>query len=153
MSQYLHQQQLSVSTAIAGAGAAVFLFLSVLAGADVAEAQETTSLPPAFAAPHGLRPAHAPIVPEMKAALEPGDEIAVLDAVEIALTQAGDGATYVWRHDNGRLNGAIRVTHTFRDNRGRICRHLEMMLASGTYMRKREGAACRAADGAWVLEG
>lgn len=153
MSQYPQHQQLSVSTAIAGAGSAVFLFLSVLAGSDHAVAEEAKPLPPPIVAPYGLRSAHAPIVPEMKAALEPGDEIAVLDAVEIALTQAGDGATYVWRHGNGRLDGAIRVSHTFRDAQGRVCRHLEMMLNSGTYMRKREGAACRAADGVWVLEG
>ena len=149
----MFKSEVSVSTAVAGAGAAVFLFVSVLTGADLAVAEDAGLSPPPAFAPYGLRPALAPAVPELKAQLEPADEIAALDAVEIALTQAGDGATYVWRHGNGRLNGAIRLTRTFRDVTGRTCRQLEMMLTSGTYMRKREGVACRQQDGAWVLEG
>ena len=89
----------------------------------------------------------------MKAVLEQADEIAVLDAVQIALTQAGDGASYVWRRGQGRISGAIRPTSTFRDASGHVCRHIEMMLTSGTYTRRTEGIACRKADGVWDLEG
>ena len=148
------QSSLSFSTTIAGAGAAVFLFATVMAGADHALAQSSPfDLAGRDTRFLGLRPQLQPVVPEIKAILQPGDAIAALEAVDIALTQAGDGATYVWRHDNGRINGAIRMTATFRDADGRICRHLEMMLNSGTYSRQRNGIACRQPDGGWELAG
>ena len=144
------------STAIAGAGAAIFLFATVLVGADHALAQSARSIQPAIGSVPGvedlarLRP---PIMPEIKSILEPGDDIAALQAIDVALTQASDGATYVWRHGNGRLNGAVHMTRTFRDADGRICRHLQMTLAAGTYSRQREGIACRDRDGRWAIEG
>ena len=52
--------------------------------------------------------------------LSPDDPVAVLAAVAFALDQVGDGATYVWRHGNGRLSGAVRMTSTFRDADGRM---------------------------------
>ena len=143
----MYSSEVSVSTVLAGAGAAVLLFVHVLVVSDQATAADATQ------PPHGMRAGLVPPLPEVKPRLEPGDEIAILDAVEIALTQAGDGATYVWRHDNGRVGGAIRMTGTFRDDTGRTCRNLEMMLTAGTYSRRRDGVACRQRDGVWELVG
>ena len=146
---------LSFSTAIAGAGAAIFLFATVLVGADHALAQSARMQPAAGTTPgiDDLARLRPPILPEIKSILEPGDDIAALQAIDVALTQASDGATYVWRHGNGRLNGAVHMTRTFRDADGRICRHLQMTLAAGTYSRQREGIACRDREGRWVIEG
>ena len=140
--------QMSNATAVAGMGAAVLLFGFVLAGSDLAVATESR---PHDGSSNGLRPAIELEIPEIKAMLQPGDRIAALEAIDVALTRAGDGATYIWRHGNGRLNGAIRMTGTFRDRDGRICRSLHMMLVSGTYTRKHDGVACRQPDGAWLL--
>ncbi len=92
-------------------------------------------------------------LPTLRAPTEPGDFAATLQAIEIALTQAGDGATYVWNRGSGRITGAVRPTSTFRDADRRICRHLEMQLRLGAYVRRTEGIACRSTDGVWELEG
>ena len=148
----LSTSQMSTATAVAGMGAAVLLFGFVLAGSDLAVATESRpDAKPSTGASTGLRPPIELENPEIKAMLQPGDRIAALEAIAVALTRAGDGATYIWRHGNGRLNGAIRMTGTFRDRDGRICRSLHMMLVSGTFTRKHEGVACRQPDGAWLL--
>ena len=130
------------------------LFGFVLAGSDLAIAQSAivVATEDAFAA---LRPQLLPddLIPEIKARLLPGDEIAALEAIDVALTQASDGATYVWSHGNGRLNGTVRMTATFRDADSRICRSLQMRLVSGTFSRQRDGIACRQPDGTWHLGG
>lgn len=140
---------LSLSTFAAGMGAAAFLFAVALMSPDAARADPTAG--PATASSRSHR---APLeLPVMRANVDPGDETAALAAVDVALTQAGDGSTYIWHRGNGRLSGAIRVTGTFRDVDGRICRHMEMRLRLGTYSRSTEGIACRDKDGAWLLEG
>lgn len=85
--------------------------------------------------------------------LDRHDEIAALEAVQIALTQVGDGASYVWYRHGGRLSGIVQPTQSFRDYKGRICRHLFVTL-SAVGQSKRTGAiACRLADGSWELDG
>lgn len=143
----------SLSTLAAACGAAVFLFLATLiAGGNVhAEGRMLEARPGAgeVSAPQS----HESDFPLVRPRLDRTDEVAALEAVEIALTQAGDGATYVWQRSHGRIGGAIRMTSTFRDVDGRICRHLVMQMRQGTYSRRTEGIACRDADGVWVLEG
>lgn len=149
----MYQSSLSLSSLSAATGAAVFLFLAVLLVGDGAFAAQAA---PRASSHHDHNQTHRqtfPDSPDFKAGPEAGDEIATLEAIESALTQASDGATYVWRRGNGRLAGAIRMTKTFRDADGRICRHLEMSMRAGTYTRKTEGIACREPDGVWTLEG
>ena len=156
----------SLSTLAAGAGAAAFLFFSVLIGGADVYAQSgfngASFSGTSFSGAQFIEPSRGsqdgafsgmPELPLMHPRMDAGDEAAALEAVEIALTQAGDGATYVWQRGNGRLAGAIRMTSTFRDADGRICRHLEMQMRHGTYARKTEGIACRDTDGVWLLEG
>ena len=80
------------------------------------------------------------------------DEIAALDAIRIALTQVGDGSSFVWHH-NGRLSGVVQPTHSFKDVSGRICRHIVVVLSTGTRSGRVEGIACRMDNGNWQLEG
>jgi surface antigen len=71
----------------------------------------------------------------------------------VALTEVGDGGTYVWYREHGRLNGMIRPTVSFKDVAGRVCRHIMIMLTVGTATGKAEGIACRLSDGRWQLDG
>lgn len=94
-----------------------------------------------------------PSLADLKATLDDSDAIAALEAVQLALTEVGDGATYVWHRRHGRLSGAIKPTSSFKDASGSVCRHIVVALTSGSYSRKAEGIACRQRNGVWVLEG
>lgn len=85
--------------------------------------------------------------------LDESDEIAALEAIRVALSEVGDGATYVWYRQNGRLNGMVQPTSSFKDQAGRVCRHLILALSAGSQSGRLEGIACRTADGRWALEG
>jgi surface antigen len=81
------------------------------------------------------------------------DEVAALDAVRIALTEVGDGGSYIWQREHGRLSGVVQPTGSFKDKDGAPCRHIVMMLTSTTLSKKTEGIACRLPDGNWQLAG
>jgi hypothetical protein len=85
--------------------------------------------------------------------LDDTDEIATLDAIRVALSEVGDGSTYVWHSQNGRLSGVIQPTASFKDAAGRVCRHIVLVLTTGVRSGRVEGVACRLADGRWQLEG
>ncbi len=85
--------------------------------------------------------------------LDSTDKIATLEAVHLALSQLGDGASYVWHRRNGRISGVISPTVSFKDAQGRVCRHIIMTLTAGTNTARTEGVACRMADKSWRLEG
>ncbi len=84
------------------------------------------------------------------------DQVATLEAVHIALNTTADGATYVWRRHHGNLDAIIQPTQSFKDGkdgRQRVCRHVVIMLISGSFTRRAEGIACRLIDGSWALDG
>lgn len=81
------------------------------------------------------------------------DEIATLEAIRVALTEVADGNSYVWYREHGRLNGLVRPTASFKDGRGRVCRHIVLMLSAGSQTGRIEGIACRSAQGRWELAG
>lgn len=85
--------------------------------------------------------------------LDDADERAALESVQKALTEAGDGATYVWHRAHGRLSGFVQPTRSFKDTDGKICRHIVVVLSSGTRTKQTEGIACRLASGLWQLDG
>ncbi|MEW5964633.1 MAG: hypothetical protein AB1749_13860 [Pseudomonadota bacterium] len=85
--------------------------------------------------------------------LDDADERAALESVQKALTEAGDGATYVWHRAHGRLSGFVQPTRSFKDEGGKICRHIVVVLSSGTRTKQTEGVACRLANGLWQLDG
>jgi surface antigen len=85
--------------------------------------------------------------------LDGTDEIAALDAIRVALSEVGDGASYVWHRNNGRLSGVIHPTASFKDASGRVCRHIVLVLTTGMRTGRIEGVACRLSNGRWQLEG
>jgi surface antigen len=71
----------------------------------------------------------------------------------VALTEVGDGGTYIWHRTHGRLSGIVQPTASFKDPAGRVCRHIVLIMSVGTATGRAEGIACRLADGRWQLDG
>lgn len=90
---------------------------------------------------------------ELRSRLDRSDRYLALNALQVALTELSDGATLVWRRPSRELTGIIKPVSAFRDDEGRVCRHLIYSLSLGTYVRQVEGIACRGADGNWSLAG
>ncbi len=82
-----------------------------------------------------------------------GDRIAALETVQYALSEVGDGSSYVWHRGHGKLSGIIRPTASFKDATGKVCRHVMVMLTSGKRTKKTEAIACRLKSGIWQLDG
>jgi hypothetical protein len=85
--------------------------------------------------------------------LDASDEMAVLESVQLALTQVADGSSYVWHRSHGRLSGIVRPTASFKDHRGHVCRHILVVLNGTGETKKTEAIACRLATGGWELDG
>lgn len=85
--------------------------------------------------------------------LDVRDEVAALERIQYALSEVGDGTTYVWSRWHGRLSGIVQPTVSFKDPSGKVCRHMVVLLTTGKRTRRIEGVACRMASGRWRLEG
>ena len=85
--------------------------------------------------------------------LDDSDAVAALNGISIALTEVGDGGSYVWRRIDGQLSGMAQPTTSFRGASGQPCRHLIVMLNAADHSAKIEGTACRTAAGQWHLHG
>jgi hypothetical protein len=92
-----------------------------------------------------------PVVPAPQ--LDATDEIAALERIQYALSEVGDGSTYVWRRWHGRLSGVIHPTTSFKDRSGKVCRHMVVLLTTGKRTARKEGIACRLPSGRWRLDG
>lgn len=148
------RQSPCLGTVAATVAVAFFCVASIFLGPDGAIAAEPASNgPDSRIEPRTPNPWSSPRYPDAKATLDQNDEIATLEALQITLSEMGDGTTYVWHRGHGRLSGAFQATSSFKDASGRICRHVVMILSSGTYNRKAEGIACRLDNGVWQLEG
>jgi hypothetical protein len=90
---------------------------------------------------------------ETNAHLDENDEIAALEAIRVALSEVGDGGSYVWYRQHGRLSGVVQPTVSFKDMAGRVCRHILLIMTVGTATGRAEGVACRLGDGRWQLDG
>ena len=82
-----------------------------------------------------------------------GDRIVALRALELALSELGDGTTLVWRRPERGLVGRVKPVSAFRDAQGRVCRSVVYTLALDAYQREIAGVACREQDGSWSLAG
>lgn len=85
------------------------------------------------------------------AALGLDDPLAALEAVDYALREVGDGATYVWHRVDAGLEGAVRPVATFRGPDGEICRRLSVTLTLGQRSKWTQATACREAGGSWAF--
>jgi len=90
---------------------------------------------------------------ELKSSLDHSDRTVALQALQMALNELGDGATLTWRRPVSKLAGRIKPVSAFRDDQGRVCRHVIYQLALGAYEKKIEGVACREEDGRWSISG
>lgn len=77
---------------------------------------------------------------------------ATLQALQIALNKVPDGRTFVWNAEPLSVQGRITPTHSFRDDQGRVCRHLQVDLARAAQPVRTHTVACRQ-RGRWQLEG
>ena len=103
--------------------------------------------------PSGAAASLQPKLYEMRPVFDVRDEAAALEAVHVALSEVGDGSTYVWYRHGGRLSGLVQPTQSFKDVLGRVCRHLVVTLNDASRSRRTEGIACRLANGVWELDG
>lgn len=146
----------SLVSIVATGTAAFFLAAAALVWTGPAGADEPKPNAPCTCSGNGHptdKPWPKPAFAEFKAPLDENDEIAALEALQLALSEVGDGAAYVWQRRNGRLSGYVKPTMSFRDRGGQVCRHILVMLSSGTYARKAEVIACRGDKGIWSLTG
>jgi len=90
---------------------------------------------------------------DTQAHLDENDEIAALEAIRVALTEVGDGNSYVWYRRHGRLSGIVQPTVSFKDLAGRVCRHILLIMTVDAATGRAEGIACRLGDGRWQLDG
>ncbi len=81
------------------------------------------------------------------------DEAAALEAVQVALTEVGDGSSYLWYRHGGRLSGVVQPTRSFQDALGRVCRHLVVTLNADGRSATTGAIACRLTHGGWTLDG
>lgn len=145
----------SLRSALLGAAAAALTLLpQPVPAEDVKPAQPPTCTCPNTApGPVQQAPPGRPKFAEANAELDENDEIAALEAIRVALTEVGDGGSYVWRRRHGRLSGVVHPTSSFKDPAGRVCRHIVLIMAYGSAKGRAEGIACRLPDGRWQLEG
>lgn len=102
--------------------------------------------------PNDSRPAK-PKLADLKAPLDENDQVAALESLQFALTEVGDGSTYVWHRSHGRLSGLVKPTSSFKDAQGQVCRHILIVLNGTEATRKTETVACRLPTGVWQLDG
>jgi hypothetical protein len=93
-----------------------------------------------------------PEINDAKVVLDESDEYAALESVQYALTETADGASYIWRRDNGRVSGLVKPVSSFKDSRGGVCRHAVVILTGAQGMKRTEIVACRLPTGIWQIE-
>jgi hypothetical protein len=98
-----------------------------------------------------LSPGSSETEADTRKSLTPHDQTAVMQAVHYALSEIGDGASYVWHRTHGRLSGVVQVNGTYKGTTGALCRRLNVMLTSGGETRKLTTHACRLPDRSWQL--
>jgi surface antigen len=120
-----------------------------------------TAVASLWATPHGgsvfpmqgTPPSHSISLAAPPQTLTETDEVAALEMVQYALSEVGDGKTYVWRRWHGRLSGLVQPSASFKEHDGKVCRHLLVLMTFGSTVRKQEGIACRLPTGRWQLDG
>ena len=90
---------------------------------------------------------------DLKSQLLQVDYDIALRALNDALNEVPDNVTYKWSRKGSDLQGRVRPTSVFRDNDGRLCRHIVYALSLGHYTKQIESIACRDLTGNWALSG
>lgn len=132
-------------------GAGVAAFLSLAPAPSSLQAGEPVSTLAVVIEANGAKRPLAMAV--LRSRLNGSDRAVAMNALEVALNEVGDGAALVWKRQSKGLAGLIKPVAAFRDDQGRVCRHLIYSLSFGNYARQVEGIACRGSDGTWSLQG
>jgi len=127
--------------------------LTIFAGVAAAQRVSIPHIDPSSEQSPPRPEAGVRLLPNEKFRLTEEDEIATLDAIRIALSEIADGSSYVWYRQHGQLNGLVQPTSSFKDGKGRVCRHILLILSAGRQTGRVEGIACRNDAGRWLLEG
>src|SRR4029079_15546165 len=90
---------------------------------------------------------------ELKTKLDGSDRQAAAQALQFPMNELGAGVTLGGARPKHALEGRVKPVSAFRDDHGRLCRHLVYSLSLGGYSREIEGVACREFDGSWSLAG
>lgn len=143
-----------------GMAAAVFIGAIVIVAPDSVRAEASQpgpscSCPDSKAPDAGAKPQpqQKPKLADARPPLPRTAEIAAFEAIHLALSEVGDGSTYVWHGRDGVISGSVKPVASFKDASGRICRHILLSLSAGSVTRSTEGIACRLPDRSWQLEG
>ncbi len=144
---------LSLAASVATASLLAFLALMPVREADAQDARPAQPPCRCSLPQDAPRASPRPKFADHSQDLDDSDEIATLDAIRVALTEVGDGSSYVWHREHGRLSAVVHPTASFKDATGRVCRHIVLVLTTGVRSGRVEGVACRLADGRWQLEG
>jgi len=131
---------------IIGAGALVVLLAASASFSFLAESRDYTG-----SVVIDTESDKQPTFAELRSKLDDTDRAIALNALQVALSELGDGAQLIWRRPSRGLTGVIKPVSPFRDHEGRVCRHVTYSLSLGTYVREVEGVACREPGGAWSL--
>ncbi len=143
------------SALIKGAGAFVLCLLLPALISLKAEHRSLSPVAPVFktVTPEtASAPSKGPFA-ELRTGLDRSDREVALRALQMALTELGDGATLVWRRQASQLVGRIKPVSAFRDAQGRLCRTVLYSLSRHGKEKEIEGVACRSANGRWAITG
>jgi hypothetical protein len=128
------------------------LVAAVFVSPDFARAAETIAPAPGCSCPEsGDKPAGKPKLARHIEPLDESDEVASLESLQFALSEVGDGATYVWRRSHGRLSGLVKPTRSYKDASGAVCRKAVVMLNGVDGAKTTELSACRLPNGIWQV--
>lgn len=122
-------------------------------GAEPLKAEPLKAEPPGAVPATPIENAAPSDLRELRAGLGGSDRTVALRALQMALTELGDGVTLVWRLPGRQLTGRVKPKSAFRDETGRICRTLVYTLARGANEKQIEGIACREVSGRWTIVG
>mgnify|MGYP001030302460 FL=1 len=106
----------------------------------------------AIAQANAKRSADAAVTASNDMRFKRSDRVAALESIQYALSELGDGASYVWHRGHGKLSGVIQPTQSFLDTNGRVCRHVVVLLSAGPKSKKTEAVACRLENGVWRFD-
>jgi surface antigen len=147
----------SIFPLLAAGSTAFALVAAIFVSADFAQARDpmvaATPSPGCSCPDSAGKSSTKPKFAGIQAPLDASDEMAVLESVQLALTQVADGSSYVWHRSHGRLSGIVRPTASFKDHRGHVCRHILVVLSASAETKKTEAIACRLETGGWELDG
>ncbi len=138
---------------LAATGATAFaLVAALLLAPDFARAAEVAPATPGCGCPDNAAKSRKPKFAAYTS-LDETDELAALESLQFALTEVGDGSTYVWRRSHGRLSGLVKPTRSFKNAGGAVCREAVVILNGVDDTKKTQTIACRMENGVWRLEG